>query len=776
MAPAWPTFVCAFLSASAGMTAGAVRAASIPIQLLDGKPCARCMLAGPQHAVPANVVIDLGMRAPLVLHDQMVKLLEVSSEQPCTVRFDEVALERLSVIGQDLSDLSAMSGRYAAELGEIPLAGVVGLPAFEPWVVVLDIAGGTLSLEPADAQDSDGATAADAAATAPASRTGSLTSLAYREEGHGCWLTGQTSDEMDVRVKFGTWQRVTVIDSIIADLAGHPAGDVPILRLGGINVAEFVALRPEDLSGFPDPVPDVILGTDLLACFRLSIDTQHKRMHFEQLREPSFPADERAFYVARYDRNADGIEAFLTAHPKSRLAEEAAELLLTLRREARPADREALMRAVKLRSGYIPVDRRASRLMTLADELLAADIEDGRQIARDVLDLAAEWAGDDLNGTAVHHLQARRGLLALMDDDTAAARRHLLSAAFGLPKDGMVNLWLGECYLRMGKPVRAWSRFVQAALAEEPPSQAWKFLDRLHHDPKFRKTFSMSEAEQMLEGRIPALHAASRYAEDAVNEADGSDHRPARLVELFTCIDAPATAAPELACSALAEYLADEGTVFVTYHLPSPAPDPMFTQAAASRATYYGVTTAPAAVFDGGEPITAGGEEAAADALFAAYRKASRLPDDATGGGTAIDLHAACEAGRIRGSVSATQVGGGDGCRLHVLLTENVLIVPGANGVVLRRHVARALLTPPEGVAVAAAGGAEPFTIDVAIEDIERRLAGEIDDLETELNVEFLMRPTFVDPSAVSIVAFVQDMQTRRILAARSLDTGADRP
>ena len=56
--------------------------------------------------------------------------------------------------------------------------------------------------------------------------------------------------------------------------------------------------------------------------------------------------------------------------------------------------------------------------------------------------------------------------------------RHLLSAAFGLPEDGSINLDLGRFYEQQGRYRRAFSRYVQAVIRPESGAGGLEGLQR----------------------------------------------------------------------------------------------------------------------------------------------------------------------------------------------------------------------------------------------------------------------------------------------------------
>ncbi|MGB9626954.1 MAG: hypothetical protein ACPMAQ_19035, partial [Phycisphaerae bacterium] len=361
---------------------------------------------------------------------------------------------------------------------------------------------------PATSRPTDDATADGSSATA--------CSVPFEDRGYGYLMAGRAPDDFAIRVLFYTSGYDTIIDSNTADLAGAPGGDLDDLRLGTLNLARYVALRPEDLSGTPQPHPDVILGTNLLSYFRVTIDWVNREIRFEQTRTPRFPTEEREFFLARAKGDADAIESFLKANPSSRLATEASTKLLALRLDEYPPDRDAIGRAQRWCAEAAPKDRRSGLMVEMADDLLSGKRDDKYALAANALKIGLEYAPSALNGRTVHDLRARLGLIALRNHDPKQARRDLLSAAFGIPRDPFVNLWLGELYEQSGQLMRAWSRYAQSAISENPPPEAMTGLDRLNRDPAFRASFTMADAEQLLEGRIAEFHPAGRYAEEVL--------------------------------------------------------------------------------------------------------------------------------------------------------------------------------------------------------------------------------------------------------------------
>jgi len=733
-------------------------AAEIKFKVVDGRPCAVGAIHGPRKSIPANVVFELGLKMPLVIHERSGRLLEIGGDSRGEVRFGELALSHLKTYATGLKELEDLSRDHAPELGEIPAVAYLGLPAFEQFGVQIEMGEGVLRLLPAEQA---GLSEGEKSGGDGGSRA---TLVPYEESGSGYWLKAVAADGFTLRTRFMTSGNDTIIDSTAADLAGSASGAIDQLNLGSLNIARFVAFRPEDLSQAQEPRPDLVLGVNLLRHLRVTIDQAHRRMLFEQTREPRFPVEERAYYQARTDGDAEAIEAFVKANATSRLATEAAEKLLAFRLEDASAEREVVVRAVRTRVALTPENRRAASMVALADALIAGKRTDKHELATEVLKIGQESASADLNGVAAHQILARTGQIALQRNDLKEARRALLSAAFGLPRDPLVNLWLGELYERTGNATRAWSRFVQVAISDNAPAEAFRGLDRLNRDADFRARFSMSDAEQLLEGRVPAFHPADRFSEGG----RGKDANPVQLIELFTCVDHGSTTAPELAFEGLQEYFDGTDVSWVQYHLASPAAEPLVSDASVSRAAFYQTTTAPAAFFDGKGPRADAGDEKKAAQVYAAYQGAALAGE---GGALVwrVGGRVTFADGKFTGKIEVQGPDAGGSLRLHAVLCEKLVMLPAANGVVLHRSVARALLSPEGGFELPAAAGVRSYEVVTTVAAVSEGLEKRISALEAEREIRFLMRPSFVDPAACVVVAFVQDSRTREVLVARSL-------
>jgi len=737
----------------------------IPVRLVDGRLCARCTLAGPSASVPANVVIDLGLPRAVVVHSKPAALLGLDKKAVITLTFEAVTLPDLPAHAAEVRALERLSRDYAAELGEIPAMALVGLPAFENYCLELEIGAGTLRLLPPAALEravleaTDGSTVP--AATAPSSQRPYVGQFEVRPNGY--WLSAKGPEDYPVRVRFSTGQYDSLIDRTVAALLEGPHRRIGFLRLGELDLAERVAFRPEDLGSAPGQ-PQLVLGTGLLSDFRVTLSLQERRLVLMPLRPPRFPDEEHEFFALREEMDGDGLEEWLNANATSRLAAEAASLLVSWRLSRSQPDPNAVERALRLRAQATPAERRAAVLVGIADELLDGRQRNREELADLALRLGQEFARDDLNARAVHDIHARQGLLALRRDDLPQARRLLLSAAFGLPKDPLVNLWLGQVYERMGKPMRAWARYAQALLADDELVAAVQGLDRLNRDPAFRATFSMRDAEELLEGRCLDFHPPERYRRSAASD----ETPPVLLVELFACADEPDTAAAQLAFGGLREYFDGTPVVFLQYHLSVPRPDPLTMDFGVARAGFYGVADTPVVRINGRRAVDAGGDERAVSKVYNEYKVACELAPTDEGGWR---LHGRLERADSE-LVGQVEIEGPESTgteRLFVVVCERVVMLPGADTLLLRRNVVRGALCDPNGWPVPQAADRRRFHLRVTREALADTLEQTVSRLERDRNVTFHMRPTYVDLDACFVVAFLQDVESKQILAATCL-------
>jgi hypothetical protein len=266
----------------------------------------------------------------------------------------------------------------------------------------------------------------------------------------------------------------------------------------------------------------------------------------------------------------------------------------------------------------------------------------------------------------------------------------------------------------------------------------------------------------MLEGRVTSFYPGRPNRRD---EATGTP--PVHLVELFSDLDEPRTQAAQLAFDGLARYLPT--TMFIQYHVG----DVLAADVSASRAAYYQPPPPPAAYFDGAGPVVEGGEAEETPRVFGVYQE--RCASSASPTQLRIDgrVERIDDAVRLAVTVHANREETAP--VVHAILCEKAVMAIGGNGQVLHYHLARDALSPPEGWPMERAAPSCSFEGEADLEGVRRRLDNRLDALAARRGERLSMRPTWIDAAACEVVVFVQDSDTRQVVAAQSLPIGVPR-
>ncbi len=538
----------------------------------------RVDLTREQTTIPSHAVLDIGVRAPALVHPRTAAALGIGKEGTLWITFTEqdVAWPALTAVSAEIEPIEQFSSRNAEALDEIPAAVVLGLPAFH-GVTTLALADGEViyGQEPG-------------IFTQAADEPGASEVIQFDAEAYGYWVTALGPDGRPLRVRLASGERTTRINANTAEGLGFPSGDLPTFEVGGLNLADYTIFEPSDFSELPDPKPDINIGADLLRKMLVVIDVPNQRLLLIPQVEPEVSKAVRDYLSARARGDADLVEALLRdGLPQSQIAS-ASEMLVRMRLDARPLDVDAAARAFELLAHSLPEQRRAMALVRVADDAISR--EDDTPLAYDAaeaaLDVAQPSASKDPDAVAVHHIAARRGLIALLRGDHDEARRGLIAARFGLPHDPYVNFWLGRLYEVTDQPLRAWARYAQSALDDNPPIGALRGLGRLTNDPELRVRFSSLQMQMLLEGQVDALRRRPPSAEQL-----SAGTRP--LIELFVEADHPASEQILRAWTAVPQMFPRFG--LMTHHFE----EPLARAASVERAKELGINHMPAVAING---------------------------------------------------------------------------------------------------------------------------------------------------------------------------------
>jgi tetratricopeptide (TPR) repeat protein len=712
------------------LLAAAALPAQAPVQPLDGRPLLLCTLRAGDKVYTCHLLVDLAARTPLILHSNAAGTLRAPA---IDVEAGELRLTDVPVQARRDRWLEYLTARYAQEIQEVPVAGILGLDAFGDRTIQLDGPGRKLRLLPPGQGFPDEAMdPAPEAATVPVQDDRGIPKLEVTLGGKRARLTLHTRDPFN-------W-----LDPALAAAAGHPDGLLPSLPLGRLDLAAIAPFRPLASEAGHDGG----IGARTLA--QMVVTLGGGRVRLERTAAQPYPELEAAFYRARHGATPIRSLRELVATGGGETIHEAAHALIDLALGAEPVDRDALRDGAFAAMRSAPADARGREALALLEKL-PADAAAG-DLRAELAGAALDDARKDVDGTAVHRLRIELGRLHRQRGELDQARRHLLAAVFGDPVNGHAQLELGEVHFARQEHERALARFFLATLDARQTGQQGllRFLathPRVHGDA----ADPLATLLDLADGRVPALHPIPREPETI---------RPTgrvALVELFTGAMCPPCVAADAAVDAIAEHWRRDEVVVLQWHLPIPAPEPLVAPVAEARAQRYGVRGTPTVVFNGRSRISGGGKADAAPEMFARYEKELAPLLQAPPRVALASSAELVDPRRVRARITTDAAGGQ---RLHVLLVEERIVFPGSNGMLFHGNVVRAALTPGDGRAPQPECELE-LDLDEVAAELDRRVA------ELERGRErFLVRPTVPEPARLAIVAFVEDPGTGEILQA----------
>ncbi|MEJ1962750.1 MAG: hypothetical protein WDO56_14875 [Gammaproteobacteria bacterium] len=494
--------VCLLLIAigSAGLAAGAA-AETVPLKVVEGHLVVGVSLSNAEGE-SNDVMLEVSLERPevLVLHGDQHEWLKDGASVGLLLKPDlQVALPANEVV------IEARGGReriqneltrmHSNETGELPVKGTLGTGFLRRYRVVLDVAGGTMTLTPPGA----------------APRLDSTLARSFELREGRAWLPLRYADGKSGQLLLGSENYDTLIDSQSARDLGKAAGDIGPVRLGResetppFDLAQDLAFRPRLLADDDDKANDgalLVSGVNLLEIFRVEIDWSASRIAFTRRREIRYPRADLEFFQAEVAAKPEGILAWLQRYPQSRLSAEAAAELMQLRIEQSATDDE-VMQALQWVVDTAPVDRRLESCMQYVRTFVPMPGKTG--LVERAGALALKYSRSAATVQDTYRLHNLIGEAFLKDGELTEAWKHFLSAAF-MPLDNesdlvhnlSVNLNLARVYDRQQRFARAYSRYRRARdLMNVKGRDRPSLIDLLSHAPD--ESTLTPEARQLIE-------------------------------------------------------------------------------------------------------------------------------------------------------------------------------------------------------------------------------------------------------------------------------------
>lgn len=737
--------------------ADAPREAVVPVKVVAGKLVLSCDISTRVRRIPVNLFIELDQKSGLRLHNQAAGGIRAEnrdgSANPITIHLPDLPITVAKREHGPEKSYEDFTRFHSPDLGEVALVGSIGSQVLKDFHLVFDLPDGVLRVRPPADRDEEAGAAVEGSVTTPITLTNDL-----------CWFTVQYADGKPGAMAIGTSGFDTVIDAGVAERRGKPAGDVGPLTVGSLDLARYVAFRPEEVQQVHADGVAGVTGLNLLQHFRVEIDRVNRFARFTERKPADFPTADLAFFRARAEDDGDAMEAFLNAHPKERLAVEAARLLVDLRLDE-GTDDETTTRALRWVNDTHGEDLRATAMLGLMRALSRA--------GRPAMVVAAGKIGvesgrKDRYPDSVHKIHRDIGLVLLEDGAGREAWKHLLSAAFGMPEDGLVNLYLGRFYEQSGRIRRAFSRYVQASITPEAGPQALEGLERLAGKMPDGERFSVDLVERLIGGKVLSFGAATKF--EATEE--NSSNRVV-LLEFFTNAHLESAIGAALASEGMLGHFPRKHVAALAYHMPVPEVAPLANQLALDTANLRRVRPDRPFrhVIDGEAQGPGEARSDQKELVYAALRKSvlERLKTPST---HAIALTASRNETSLRGALTirgpATE-----GLHAQVVLAERGVLFPGKSKVVIHRMVARAaLLDDAKGRPLDPHDTEHMIPFEASFADITRANEAWLDARAAEGQGSARRLSTRIDPAQVTLVAFLVDKRGA-IVQAVQLDPRA---
>lgn len=743
---------------------------SIPVKIVGGRLVAAVELSTIHRRITANLFIDFETSCGLRLHDSAAASMKTEDEfggtTPITIHFPEFAIEVARREQGPQDEYAEFTRLHSEEINEDALVGSIGAKILSRYRVTFNLHEGRMEL----ALPEDGAEVAD---EEPVEAPGEEElEVAITTTKDIVWLPIQLGDGKVRAMAVSTTSFDSLVDGEWCKHRGVPGGDVSPLNLGELDLSSFVAFRP---SAIPYKNPDGaigVMGLNMLRHLHLTIDRNNKTAVCRVTAPPNFPVADREYFNAFVAEDADLLEAWLEKYPAERLSPEAAQHLLAYRLDENAGPEQIEQAISRLR-----VTWRDDMVSTQALDLMNKLLETGHPLqAVFAGELGIEGGRKDRYPNSVHQLHASMGEILLDHDEDKRAWRHLLSAAFGVPDDGRVNLNLGRFYEKQERYNRALSRYVQAVIKVETGEPALKGLDRVQRKMGDTKPLSVDTIAPLIAGKTYNYAAATRFRPKPDEET-----KRVSLVEFFTNAQYKKPGKEEgaiggaLSNEGVMTYFPRQRVAMLTYHVAHPQLplDSLVNEFAQHTAEFYGVPPTVQLV-NGSWSFPGEGHRSDAEALFNEGRDVIRrsLKEKSD---FQLELTSAIEDDDIVGSLKVTNLSPGDTPKkpptVQIVLAERGVLYPSKSKIVIQRMVVRAALTNQfDGIPFEPKDGQMIIPFSRSMTDIIWRNIGHMKTLESK---EAGMAQTFaaeMDPRQLTVVAFVRDGDSKKILQAIQID------
>jgi hypothetical protein len=280
---------------------------------------------------------------------------------------------------------------------------------------------------------------------------------------------------------------------------------------------------------------------------------------------------------------------------------------------------------------------------------------------------------------------------------------------------------------------------------------------------------SVDTIAQMIAGKTCNYATATRYRPEA-----GKETNRVSLVEFFTNAHIKQDAiGGALANEGVMTYFPRGKVAMLTYHLANPEFDfnSLANELSKDTATYYGVGPV-IQIVNGGRRFPGQGHPTEVGEIFQNGRdiilSSLQEPSDYK-----LELSGAVKGDTIAGTLTVTRLSGeiDASVTVQIVLAERGVLYPGKSTIIIHRMVARAALTDStKGIPFKPEGERMTIPFSRSLAEITRENADFLKPLEASGAGTAQAFATRMDPRQLTVVAFVRDAKSKKILQAIQID------
>jgi hypothetical protein len=477
------------------------------------------------------------------------------------------------------------------------------------------------------------------------------------------------------------------------------------------------------------------------------------------------------------------MRGFIKKYPDSPRKTTAYQTIFDTLVKNRPGDRDGILEAARGIVDSAPEGLRGSSYSRVASRLVETNIllGDAEKFAVDGLKVFDDEEKKRTQRSRATHL-ATIGRIRIKQGRMTEAEDALKEAYAANPEIPAAVVGLAELSEKKGDTTAALEYWTSAALTGRMTAG-----DREKFETLYKKVHgSLDTLDAALDSKYKTAFPLPIHPEPY--KATSARTKRMVLAEVFTGAGCPPCVSVDLGFDAALERYSRKDVAVLMYHMHIPAPDPLTNQWSDSRGKAYAISGVPNFAVDGEKDNRGGGgrenTKASYERIIGKIDKALEVAADAE-----LKLEASLDGNTVR--VKATPANlkdGKDKVQLQIVLVEELISYSGENGVRFHPMVVRniaSLDVPPKATTPAPppVGGftvdranpaAAEYTFDLATISADAKTY--LDDYEKNGrhgNITFSKKPVQMDTARLSIVAFLQEEPSKKLLQSAYVKIGS---